>query len=105
MAVEGNTTKPSVTFVDTNGVATDPDGEVRFRALTSTGKVVTDVTLALDGAYRTGIGAFEYLFTCPAYALCYNPAERESYFEYEFSATVDGTPELARGKEFVERYT
>ncbi len=95
MATRGNTVDLSVIFRDrATGETVTPDGDVTLRIYTDrAAEAVQTVTIPQASADEEG--RFNHALVVPD----------ATYFEYEFSASVGGSPQLVRRREMVSVLT
>lgn len=91
----GNTVTLTCTFRDSASTATAPDDDVTLQIYGPDGSQIgTDITIPLADAVATG--AFEYDYVVP---------NVERFFDYAYSATIDGTTERGRARVKVSTLT
>lgn len=84
----GNTVTLVCTFRDSADVATAPTGDVTLEIYGPDGlQIGTDVTILNGAAVSTG--KYEHKYVVP---------DVERFFDYRYSATVDGTVEVGRAR-------
>jgi hypothetical protein len=93
VGVRGNTITLTITFKDSEDSAVDPDGDVSYTVKDQDAAELDTGTILL--ADKISTGTFELNYEIPD----------EEWLSFEFSADVDGTPEVGRIQVHVREYT